>query len=951
MSTQLQRLRRRAVRRLDAGMTLPEVLITMMIMGTLLTAMVGATTVILRQQDNSEGRLNNARSEQNVGIWLPSDLASAEDVITDAGASPCGTMCPPGINVGGSNALMLSWTGTIAGATESIPTRTTVSYRYVQVGEEFQIIRVACVSINTAPPTCDQVVLLHNVPPPPPGQRWAPGETSPTWVMVVRLALDPAVVEGGPGGTVPADPTYYTKNGRRVTVTINGGGDVAGAGGGEDSITLSAGGTDRLPDLSTSNFSDPPSFGATRSRCGGNFVMLVDTSGSIGSTNMASVRTGITAFINSFAGTPIKLEIVRFSSTATTLGAGAGWSRYYDMLVESDVTDLKAQVATLSSTGGTNWEDGMFRVFKNSDGSVQSTLPDTLIFFTDGMPTRNRLDASSAVAPRVADNDDVGLPISDGNNFHQVSWNRAWRIARDYYADVDRFIGVYVGTDVNSTSTWRQQGAGYHFENFQRGYKETWDRGYHWENFQRGFQSTWDRGYHYENLQRGYHLEYQRATNNVKYQKKTSGNWNDVSWDTGSTSSQYARNNSNNTEGDNYRTTTSGTPSNWVTMTTVNGKLPATLYSQSNKDTTETDGYRVIKVYTSPFDTYETTDSATFAAGNPSLPTLSAGYTATAVNTAPYTYWAATTQASYNSGNTTADNTDGWRLNKLYSSPYTAWETTTEALYNASNTTADNTDGWTASKGYTSPFSLWETATQSAYNSGNTTADALDGWRVNSVYAPPYLFWGATTEALYTANNTTADNTDGWVATKVYTQPYTFHEGATASSRPNTQILAQIVSEGATVPAVPTGGPYTNAAVADLYVLPNWNQFAGALNAMALAECGGTVTVQTKVGTVAAADPFTYLNSADLTTATTSSLYRSGTFDFDLSGGATVTADITPWNHTGLTKYEPVGWACRSAGVDYPFVATPISGSPWSKITLNVSPNQAISCVQTVRLK
>ena len=39
-----------------------------------------------------------------------------------------------------------------------------------------------------------------------------------------------------------------------------------------------------------------------------------------------------------------------------------------------------------------------------------------------------------------------------------------------------------------------------------------------------------------------------------------------------------------------------------------------------------------------------------------------------------------------------------------------------------------------------------------------------------------------------------------------------------------------------------------------------------------------------EVGTAAAADPFTYQNSVDLTTATTSGQFRSGTFDFELAG-------------------------------------------------------------------
>ncbi len=1052
MSTRLQPARRRLRihRRLDEGMTLPEVLISMVLMGTLLTALVAATTVVVRQQDNSRGRLNNSRSEQNVGIWLPSDLASAEDVDPLPTASPCGTACPPNVNVGGSNALMLSWTGSIANDFETVPTRTTVSYRYVEVDGEFQIIRVKCVTINGGPPTCDQVVVLHDVSPPPPGQTWDPPNTSPTWVFVVRLALNPLDTSDAPDDTAPADPSYYTKNGRRVTVTINGGGDVAGAGGGQDSVTLSAGGTDRKPDLSTSNFTQAPSFGATHSRCGGNFAMIVDTSGSIGSTNMNSVKAGITAFINSFAGTPIKLEIVKFASTASTLGAGAlpGWSRYYDMLVETDVADLKTQVGTLVSNGATNWEDAMFRVFKNNDGTVQSTLPDTLIFFTDGMPSYTRLQASSSTYPAVADNDDAGLPTPTGNSYSQVGWNRAWRIARDYYADVDRFIGVFVGSDTSGTSTWRTQGAGYHFENFQRGYHQTWDRGYHLENFlrgyhqtydrgyhltnfQRGYHQTWDRGYRLTNFQRGYHLDYQRATTtttgSVTYQRKSSGVWSNVPWDatSGSTSNRYARNNSNNTESDNYRVVISGTPTAWTPITTVNGKDPATLYSQSNVDAGETDGFRTVKNYSAPYDSYETvTDNAVITANNPSLPTLATGWTATTSYTSPFTYWASTTQTLYNSNNTTADASDGWRVNNVYTSPFSSWEATTEALYNASNTTADNTDGWTATNTYTAPFTLWESTTQalydagnttadatdgwrannlysspyssweatteatynssnttadnsdgwtatttytapytfwastsqSAYNAGNTTPDALDGWRANNLYSSPYSQWETTTEALYNAGNTTADSSDGWTATKVYTQPYNFHESATSTNRANTAILGQIVSEGANVLAVPQGGPYTNAKDADLYVLPNWDQFAGALNAMALAECGGTVTVQTKVVTgtgalVSAPDPFTYLNSVDLTTATTSAIYRSGTFDFDLAGGVSVTADISPLNFNDLTRYEPVDWTCKSAGSNYPVVKTAMPSSTWSKITLTVSPNQAISCVQTVRLK
>ena len=120
---------------------------------------------------------------------------------------------------------------------------------------------------------------------------------------------------------------------------------------------------------------------------------------------------------------------------------------------------------------------------------------------------------------------------------------------------------------------------------------------------------------------------------------------------------------------------------------------------------------------------------------------------------------------------------------------------------------------------------------------------------------------------------------------------------------------------------------------------------------MLAVACGGTVTVQTRVGSVAAADPFTYQNSVDLKVATTSSLYRSGTFDYTLVGGKSVSASITPMNLSSLSKYTPVGWACKSAGAAYPFTTTAVAGSAWSQINLTVGPNEAISCVQTVALK
>jgi prepilin-type N-terminal cleavage/methylation domain-containing protein len=932
----------------DAGMTLPEVLVSMAITGVLVAAMAMAATLVIRQADNNTGRVNNVRSEQSVGIWLPSDLASAESVNTDPAATPCGTACPPGLLGDGSNALMLTWSGSVPGVTASIPTTTTVSYRYVLSGTEYQIVRVICDSIGGAAPTCSQVTMLHDVLAPPAGQIWTPGVTSPTWVMLVRLALNPADTTNGNSTVV--DPTYQTKNGRRVTVTINGGGDVAAGGGGQDVITFSAGGTNRQPDLSTSNLSDAPTFSATRSRCGGNFGMVVDTSGSIGSTNMASVRSGITAFVNAFAGTPIKLQIVRFSTNATTLGAGSGWSRYYDMLVDSDIADLKTQVGTLTSTGTTNYEDAMFRMFNNKDGTVQSTLPDTMIFFTDGIPNYSRLDSTTATAAAVANPADAALPTSTGGSFSQVAFNRANRIVRQYDPDVQRLIGVFVGVDTTGTSTWITAGAGYHLTNFGQ-----------------GFHNLYEQGYNLSNVVRGYHGDYQYATTGINYQynsanvyqynqtgfspqSKSGSTWSNTTWATylsGITGGQPTK----------YQVVVNAAATGgWATMTkaqfdarTLGAAAPAA-------------AFRVTGATSGTWTNINTGSSASAIA---TARTYYLQYNTTAANTDGFRItnsstpggWTSTTVADYNLSDITAndggasDVNDGYQYVKLYSSPYSSWDPTTDALYMANNVSAGTADGWDATTNYSAPFTYWATTTLALYTAGNTTADATDGWRVTPIYSAPYDFWLPITEATYNSKNTVWGSSDGWDATKVYSLPFTYYEPNVSSTVNNTDILAKLITVGNPVPAIPTGGPYTNAAVADMYVLPNWSQFAGALNGVALAECGGTVTVQTRVGTAAAADPFTYQNSVDLKVATTSSLYRSGTFDYDLSGGKAVAASITPLNLSSLSKYTPVSWSCKSAGADYPFTTTALSGSVWSKINLSVGPNEAISCIQTVALK
>ncbi|MEK7423439.1 MAG: prepilin-type N-terminal cleavage/methylation domain-containing protein [Actinomycetota bacterium] len=861
-------------RRRDRGMSLPEVMIAVTVMGLVVGTLAMVTSVILRQLDNTEGRTNNARSEQNVSLWMPTDLSSAESVDTDPAAVPCGPTpaCPPSAELGGSNALMLSWNGSLADSSTggvATPTLTVVSYRVIEVAGEFRLIRVHCFGVSTAPPNpvftvtpaCDTAVVLRELEPPPPGFTWIPGVTAPSWVLTVSNALAADDISG-PGDTV-ADPGLDSKNARRVVVTINGGGDAAGLGGGQNQISLSAGGTAREYNLTTDDLSGAPTFIASRSRCGGNFGMIVDKSGSISQTQMDSIKGGIRNFIDAFAGTPIKLEVVTFSATSTTLDSAGGWTRYYDMLIDSDVNELKGLVGDpadpssgIQRGGGTNWEDGFFRMLRNTDGTVQSSLPGTLIFFTDGVPTRSRLDYSSATAPAVPDPLDNGLPGTDGGSFYQIGWNRAERIVRD--RGQINLIGVYVSPNLTATSQWTNQGAGYHWV-YEVGDTVVYEQG----------ATTYERNA------------------NVVYQVQGSGmrfeRWNGSSWVSAasgySSSSSQARNAylTANTSpnppdpGDNYRARRTGSSSSWVAIT----------------------------------------------------------------------------QAQYEASNTGSGTGEGFRTT-VSPSLSSTWVSATAAQYNGSNTTTDSSDGWRTS-------TSWVTTTQGVYEAGNVNSGTADGYRTTLSGTPSV--WSAATQAQFDASNTTSDDLDGWRGVKAYSLPYTNYEATTTLSINNSATIGNIVVgnrsgvAGGYVEASPAGGPYTNADVADLFVLPDYTNFSAALTSIALGQCGGTVTLQTRVGAAAAQDPFTYQNSATdpPQVVTTSAAYRSGTFDVALPGGASQTITISPQDFTSLTAYTPVSWSCKSGGVAYPFTSTPIPGhEPWTSIELVVAPNKAVSCIQTV---
>lgn len=455
---------------------LPEIIVATVVMAMIGIALSSAVVVTMRQRDETEGRLNVARAEQAIGVWLPRDLASASTVDTDPGAVPCEIACPVDADFGGSNTIQVSWESTreIAG----VPTTgtTTVSYRYRFEGGEYRLVRVACESHGTT--TCRQNVVLHELLPPP--SAFSPGVDAPTWVIDVSEPLDPCAASAAPSASACAeeDDGPFVKDARRVVVTIDGGGPRPGRGGGVSRVEITAGGT-RTADLEANSISGMPSFTESESRCSGAIALLIDQSQSVTESdhgNPALVRAAVLGVVDVLAGTPIELQIVEYGARSSVLGGGNEWSTYFDMSSEDEVAELRSELADPNAfrpahhldddgvwvDGHSNWEDALARVFYGPDGDLVQLVPDLVVLVTDGVPDSHRLESFSGIDFRAGSGPAPTTPARLPSPFtNTADVNRAYdhegryraeAIAADFRGSVD-FIGV--GVDgVDSTVAW-----------------------------------------------------------------------------------------------------------------------------------------------------------------------------------------------------------------------------------------------------------------------------------------------------------------------------------------------------------------------------------------------------------------------------------------------------------------------------------------------------------------
>ena len=174
---------------------------------------------------------------------------------------------------------------------------------------------------------------------------------------------------------------------------------------------------------------------------------------------------------------------------------------------------------------------------------------------------------------------------------------------------------------------------------------------------------------------------------------------------------------------------------------------------------------------------------------------------------------------------------------------------------------------------------------------------------------------------------------------------------------PTRTILSRLIAgNDNAVEGLYEGGEWTNVAVAELFVLEDFSTFVSALKAIALGDCGGTVTLSTRTnGSLPTPDPVTFQNSkvfdsagdqlaVEPTVVHTNRTFASGTFDFSIPDGGYVTVEIVPENLSDLVDYTPAGWSCKVGNNSVTPGVVPIPDSIWTGISLTVQANEAVAC-------
>src|SRR3989344_5996148 len=165
-----------------------------------------------------------------------------------------------------------------------------------------------------------------------------------------------------------------------------------------------------FPGLTMAQVSPEPNPSLGNACDGLDIALVIDRSGSIGATDMATVRTAAKDFVNAFlANTPSKIGVVSFASTATK-----------DIGLTDDIAALEADIDALVSSGTTNLAEGLQfgrelletpPANPDEEDRDDATNPDLIVVFTDGQPNAGGGQPGAVIQANLAKTSTSTQPI------------------------------------------------------------------------------------------------------------------------------------------------------------------------------------------------------------------------------------------------------------------------------------------------------------------------------------------------------------------------------------------------------------------------------------------------------------------------------------------------------------------------------------------------------------
>lgn len=115
-------------------------------------------------------------------------------------------------------------------------------------------------------------------------------------------------------------------------------------------------------------------------QCGLKIALVTDTSGSLGTSGMAAVKSAMDQFVDAFRGTPTQMSLFSFSTVSPGVNA-TNAPALLPVTTTAQAAAFKAQYGGWTYGGGTNWDRGLAAA-ANSGNTY-----DIAVLLTDGNPT------------------------------------------------------------------------------------------------------------------------------------------------------------------------------------------------------------------------------------------------------------------------------------------------------------------------------------------------------------------------------------------------------------------------------------------------------------------------------------------------------------------------------------------------------------------------------------